>query len=112
MYERSKRGNFAIRSIWIADVASQGRSYVLNEDNLGNDREAGLASSNHSRMLTLLLLHKASWLDHARDLLYMINHFRDQMPRPLIGIGHSMGGAQMSVSKQPDADQLLQFYKY
>lgn len=111
MYEKSKKGNFAIRSIWIADVASQGMSYVLNEDNLGNDRKTGLASSNHSHMLTLLF-HKASWLDHARDLLYMINHFRDQMSRPLIGIGHSMGGAQMSVSKQPDADQLFQFYKY
>lgn len=25
----------------------------------------------------------------------MINHFRSQMPRPLIGIGHSMGGANL-----------------
>jgi len=107
MYERSKKGNFAIWSIWIADVASQGMSYVLNEDNLGNDRKIGLASHYHSRILTLLS-QKASWMDHARDLLYMINHFRDQMSRPLIGIGHSMGGAQMSVLKIPDANQLLQ----
>lgn len=35
---------------------------------------------------------KASWSDHARDMLYMINHFRQDMPRPLVGIGHSMGG--------------------
>ncbi|KAI9881029.1 MAG: hypothetical protein M1830_008911 [Pleopsidium flavum] len=26
----------------------------------------------------------------------MINHFRDQMPRPLIGLGHSMGGCQLT----------------
>ena len=34
----------------------------------------------------------ASWYDHPRDLLHMINHFRKEMPRPLVGIGHSMGG--------------------
>ena len=27
-----------IRAIWIADMAHQGQSYVLNEDALGNDR--------------------------------------------------------------------------
>lgn len=39
MYKKSKNGGFAIRSIWIADVAQQGMSYVLNENNLGNDRK-------------------------------------------------------------------------
>jgi pimeloyl-ACP methyl ester carboxylesterase len=34
----------------------------------------------------------ASWFDHPRDLLQMINHFRGEMPRPIIGVGHSMGG--------------------
>ena len=29
---------FAIRSIWMADVAHQGESGVLNEDLLGSDR--------------------------------------------------------------------------
>lgn len=37
----------------------------------------------------------ASWSDHPRDLFLMINHFRDQMPRPIIGVGHSMGGAHL-----------------
>ena len=37
----------------------------------------------------------ASWFDHARDLLHIINHFRKEMPRPLIGIGHSMGGGHL-----------------
>lgn len=31
-------------------------------------------------------------MDHARDLLHLTNVFRTQMPRPLIGIGHSFGG--------------------
>lgn len=61
----------AIRGIWIADVAHQGMSGVLNEDMLGND---------------------PSWNDHPRDLLHMINHFHTEMSRPLVGIGHSMGG--------------------
>jgi pimeloyl-ACP methyl ester carboxylesterase len=38
----------------------------------------------------------AAWLDHSRDLLHMVNTFRDKMPRPLIGIGHSMGGCQLA----------------
>lgn len=52
-----------------------------------------------SRLDSIMTFHvsqhysrKASWSDHARDLLHMINHFRREMPRPLVGIGHSMGG--------------------
>jgi hypothetical protein len=71
IHARSKKHGFRIRSIWIADVAQQGRSSVLNEQFLGND---------------------PAWNDHPRDLLHMINIKRDLMPRPLIGIGHSMGG--------------------
>jgi len=63
-----------IKSIWIADIAQQGASYVLNEEKLADG---------------------ASWDDHSRDLLLMINHFRDQMTAPMIGIGHSMGGTQL-----------------
>ncbi|KAK3941613.1 alpha/beta-hydrolase [Diplogelasinospora grovesii] len=59
-----------VRGIWIADVAHQGQSGIINEDKLGND---------------------PSWLDHARDLLLMTNHFRGQMPRPMVGVGHSFG---------------------
>ena len=43
-------------------------------------------------LLKLTDLSPVSWMDHARDLLLMINHFREQMPRPLVGIGHSFGG--------------------
>ena len=40
LYAHSKASNgaFRIRSIWIADVAHQGQSYILNEGLLGNDR--------------------------------------------------------------------------
>ncbi|ODM22699.1 hypothetical protein SI65_00288 [Aspergillus cristatus] len=75
IYKRSKANGFCIRSIWMADVAHQGRSSVINEDRLGND---------------------PSWFDHPRDLLHLINMKRDEMPRPLIGIGHSMGGAHIA----------------
>lgn len=36
---RSKVNEFRIRAIWMADVANQGASGVLNEKYLGNDRE-------------------------------------------------------------------------
>ena len=75
LLSRSKRHNFRIRSIWIADVANQGASSVLNEHHLGND---------------------PNWNDHARDLLHLINLKRDLMPRPIIGIGHSMGGHNLA----------------
>ncbi|PYI03027.1 hypothetical protein BO78DRAFT_410128 [Aspergillus sclerotiicarbonarius CBS 121057] len=68
---QSTRHRFHIRSIWIADNTNMGVSGVLNEDKLSTD---------------------CSWMDHSRDLLLLINHFRDQMPRPLVGIGHSYGG--------------------
>lgn len=40
LLQRSNKLSFRIRGIWIADVAHQGQSSVLNEDKLGNDREA------------------------------------------------------------------------
>ncbi|KAI9840690.1 MAG: hypothetical protein M1837_001366 [Sclerophora amabilis] len=73
--QRASRNGFAIRGIWIADVSHQGASGVLNEDKTGND---------------------PSWFDHPRDLLHIINLFRGEMPRPLIGIGHSLGASQLA----------------
>ena len=64
----------AINSIWIADMSQQGDSAILNEQELGND---------------------PNWFDHSRDLLHMMNIFRHDMPRPIVGIGHSLGAAQM-----------------
>ena len=39
LYHKSKEAGFQIRGIWIADVAHQGASSVLNENKLGNDRK-------------------------------------------------------------------------
>lgn len=39
----------------------------------------------------------ASWFDHPRDLLHLVNVKRAEMPRPIVGVGHSMGGAHLSV---------------
>lgn len=74
LIQRAKDFGFKIRSIWMADVAQQGESGVVNEKLLGND---------------------PAWFDHSRDLLHLINTKRDEMPKPIIGIGHSMGGAQL-----------------
>ncbi|MCJ1397392.1 hypothetical protein MMC11_000585 [Xylographa trunciseda] len=63
-----------IRAIWFADCSHQGTSGVLNEKLQGDD---------------------PNWFDHSRDLLHMVNHFRERMLRPIIGVGHSMGAAQL-----------------
>ncbi|KAI0152716.1 Alpha/beta hydrolase family-domain-containing protein [Xylariaceae sp. FL1272] len=65
-----KDGGPRIRSIWIADMSNHGYSGVLNEDVMGDE---------------------PCWHDHSRDLLHMTNVFRSEMPRPIIGIGHSYG---------------------
>ncbi|RAL17221.1 putative toxin biosynthesis protein [Aspergillus homomorphus CBS 101889] len=81
IYARSQANGFRIRSIWMADVAHQGQSSVLNEDLLGND---------------LARTQTASWFDHPRDLLHLLNVKRKEMPRPIVGVGHSMGGAHLA----------------
>ncbi|EWC48360.1 hypothetical protein DRE_02129 [Drechslerella stenobrocha 248] len=71
--EYEKRGG-RLRGIWIADMHCQGESGVLNETKLGGE---------------------VSWFDHTRDLLSVIQHFPNDIVRPIAGIGHSMGGAQL-----------------
>lgn len=61
---------FRIRSIWIADPWNNGESYKLNEALVGDDPH---------------------WLDHTRDLYNLINHFANEMPQPLFGMGESWG---------------------
>lgn len=65
-----------IRSIWMADVAWHGESYQMNEELVGNS---------------------PGWYDHSRDLANLINLKREEMVRPIVGVGHSMGGNQMYV---------------
>lgn len=64
-----------IRSIWIADCAASAESYRLNEDVIGDE------------------IH---WLDYARDMWQMINHFQKQMPPPLLGVGNSLGFGEIA----------------
>ncbi|SPJ72578.1 related to host-specific AK-toxin Akt2 [Fusarium torulosum] len=75
LFERAKQKNIRIRSIWIADVWNQSQSGGTNENLLGND---------------------SSWYDHARDLMYLINQNQRDMPHPIVGVGHSMGGSQLA----------------
>ncbi|KAF4556919.1 Alpha/beta hydrolase-like protein 5 [Elsinoe fawcettii] len=75
LHARLATQNIKIRSIWISDVAWQGYSSVLNEHLLGND---------------------PYWTDHARDLFLLVNHFPSEFQRPIIGIGHSMGGHNLT----------------
>ena len=74
LLHRTRKANVRIRSIWIADMFNLGESAVANWENLGCD---------------------ATWVDHSRDLWCMINHFRAQMPKPIIGLGHSVGCSQL-----------------
>ncbi|PWY91036.1 hypothetical protein BO70DRAFT_349548 [Aspergillus heteromorphus CBS 117.55] len=74
LYAQLKKQSVPLRGIWVADVSNQGASGVLNEYTQGDNTH---------------------WFDHSRDLLHMTNHFRDEMPRPIIGIAHSMGCAQL-----------------
>lgn len=76
MLVRFEERRVGIRGIWIADVAQQGQSGIVNEHLLGND---------------------PCWNDHSRDLLHLINLKRKEMPRPVVGIGHSMGGNNLWV---------------
>jgi len=66
--ELLKASNVKIRNIWAIDCSHQGASGVLNENVQGDD---------------------PSWFDYSRDLLYAVNHFRDEMKPPIIAIGHS-----------------------
>ncbi|KAF2805107.1 toxin biosynthesis protein [Mytilinidion resinicola] len=66
--------NIPIKSIWIADCSHQGASGVLNESVQGDE---------------------PNWFDHSRDLLHMVNHFRDQIMQPIIGVAHSFSCSQL-----------------
>ncbi|GFG23216.1 toxin biosynthesis protein, putative [Aspergillus udagawae] len=74
LYAQLNKRSIPVRSIWIADVSNQGASGILNEHVQGDN--------------TL-------WHDHSRDLLHMVNHFRDDIARPIIGVAHSMGCAHL-----------------
>lgn len=94
LHQKLKGKGINIRSIWIADVAHQGASGVLNEGKLGDDREYPKTSKSR-RMSMSNIDPPASWNDHPRDLFLMINHFRHEIKQPIVGVGHSMGGCHL-----------------
>jgi pimeloyl-ACP methyl ester carboxylesterase len=75
LVSQAKKQGWRLRSIWMADSAWHGTSAQLNDGLLGND---------------------PNWFDHSRDLMNLINIHRDEMARPLVGVGHSMGGCQIA----------------
>ncbi|KAK3709553.1 hypothetical protein LTR37_010774 [Vermiconidia calcicola] len=70
----SERNGVRIRSIWSVDKSDHGASGIINERSQGDD---------------------PSYFDLARDLLLMINRYRDQMTLPIVGIGHSLGATAL-----------------
>lgn len=88
-----------IRSIWAADPAHQAESNIINGGRLGIDRELTRRSPVVSRDSSLTDGDPpASHIDHSRDLLHLINVKRDDMPRPIVAIGHSAGCLSVFVS--------------
>jgi Alpha/beta hydrolase family len=83
LLEMSEDAGFRIRGIWAPDFVGQGASGVRNEDKLG---DTGI-------FCYYLETNVVDWLDNSRDLLKMFSLF--DIPQPVIGMGHSMGGAQM-----------------
>ncbi|CZT15390.1 uncharacterized protein RCC_01254 [Ramularia collo-cygni] len=75
IFKRCKKQGIKIRAFWIADQVTTASSGILNAGDLGTS---------------------LSWWDHSRDLLHLINVFSEQMLRPLIGLGHSLGGTQLA----------------
>ncbi|KAK1817849.1 hypothetical protein LTR12_007720 [Friedmanniomyces endolithicus] len=71
---QSRQYGFRIRSVWIAEASNLGASGVLNEETQGDE---------------------PSWFDYSRDMLHMTNVFREHMPQPIVGIGHSMGATAL-----------------
>lgn len=93
---RCKRDKIGVRAIWFADAANKGASGIYNEKYLGNDREFTYAMScGRNQPLTVYTRETAGWMDHSRDMLLMINHFRKEMPQPIMGVGHSLGTTQL-----------------
>ena len=72
--ERAHTAGTAIRAIWIADFFNTGQGAILNGSHLGSD---------------------PAWVDHVRDLWNVVNHFRKDMVKPIVGLGHSMGCNQL-----------------
>lgn len=52
MVQHLKSMGISVRAIWAADFASQGASYILNEDKIGDERKANLPVPLYGRRKT------------------------------------------------------------
>ncbi|KAL9115755.1 MAG: hypothetical protein Q9227_000123 [Pyrenula ochraceoflavens] len=59
-----------IRQIFSFDYVNHGQSYMLNRKEIGDETD---------------------WLDLARDVLQLVNHFQQEMIAPVVGIAQSYG---------------------
>lgn len=100
LLKASEKAGYGIRSIWMADVANQGASYVLNESKTGNDRRLLLFLKTHLAKMLTRATTTANFSDHARDLLCLINTYRTEFTRPIVGMGHSMGASSIAFLSQ------------
>ncbi|KIW69814.1 hypothetical protein PV04_02141 [Phialophora macrospora] len=66
-----------VRTMWAMDIASSGQSFLLNQDEIGDEPH---------------------WYDAARDITQMVNHFQAEMRPPLVGFGQSWGGAVLTMA--------------
>ena len=76
-------------------MSNQGASGVLNEYIQGDDRMLNARLTHADIGIDGRFHFIASYFDHSRNILLIINHFRGKMPRPLVGIVHSMSCAQL-----------------
>lgn len=61
----------------------------------GGEFEKYVAAAKADPPFLVLFPFPASWQDHARDLLQMVNHFRAEIKRPIVGVAHSMGACNL-----------------
>ncbi|GAT31012.1 toxin biosynthesis protein [Aspergillus luchuensis] len=80
IYTKLKQGGISL-----PDTSNQGAGGILNE-HIQDDR---------------------SRCDHSRDLLFMVNNFRDQITWPIIDIAHNMGARNGNPGRTPISMQAI-----
>ena len=62
LYESLKAQGHSIKSIWIADVAHQGQSGILNEGKLGDDRKWSFFNSLRRLLTQSSAKQRVGWI--------------------------------------------------
>ncbi|KAG4443259.1 hypothetical protein IFR05_001302 [Cadophora sp. M221] len=77
LYHTLSKSSIRIRSIWVPSISNSGSNTHLNPS---------------------LIHDPVSVFDHSRDILHLLNVFRSEIVQPIIGIGHSIGAAQLAMA--------------